>query len=231
MTLDEGVVICGTDTGVGKTFVAAMVLCALRRKGKDALPMKLVQTGADAAGRSPDLDFCLSAAGLPLDIRLYDRMAPYRLPLPASPHLAARQAGVTIAPKSLIANYYALCASGRPVVIECAGGLLVPITPKIFQIDIVKRLNLPVILVARAGLGTINHTLLSVEALARRRIRIIRVILNASTPSWGIIEEENVAFLRSVLRVPVNVIPYVENPGPTAAAELAASFTLEEHDH
>lgn len=230
MTLEDGVVICGTDTGVGKTFVAAIVLCALRRKGRDALPMKLVQTGADASGRSQDLDFCLTAAGLPLDIWLYGCMAPYRLALPASPHLAAREAGVTIKPKALIAWYYALNAGGRPVVIECAGGLLVPLTPKVFQIDIVKKLNLPVILVARAGLGTINHTLLSVEALARRRMRLIRVILNALTPSWGIIEEENLAFLRSVLRVPVDVIKYVENPTPQAAAELAESFTLEDDD-
>lgn len=193
--VDQGVIVVGTDTGVGKTRVAAAVLVALRARGVCALPMKPIQTGA-SDNRAPDLDFCLAAAGIGFDADLYDLLAPYRFPLPASPHLAARAAGTPIEPARILDAFRRLRADGHPLVVEAAGGLLVPLTDSLLQVDLLLEFNLPFLLVARPGLGTLNHTLLSVEALQRRGARLAGVVLNATTPGWGEVEEDNARTLR-----------------------------------
>lgn len=226
VVFETGMIVVATDTGVGKTFVAAGLLCALRKGGRDALPMKPVQTGATPDGRAPDLDFCLAAAELNIDPTLYDRLSPYRFPLPASPHLAARVAGETIDFSRVSAAFQSLRGDGRrAVVIEAAGGLLVPLTESLLQVDALMRFELPFILVARAGLGTLNHTLLSVEALRARGAKIARIYLNATTADIGIIEDDNAHFLaRALPDIPVRRIPFQADPSPrTAAAMFSAS--------
>ncbi len=219
--LDEGVIVAGTDTDVGKTFVAAALLCVLRRRGYSALPMKPVQTGATSDGRAPDLEFILAAAELGFDQALYEHMAPYRLPLPASPHLAARDAGVAIDPARIMESYRYLRAAGRPLVVEGAGGLLVPLADDILQVDLLMQFDLPFALVARAGLGTLNHTLLSVEALRARGAVIARIYLNAAESEWGLIEEDNAQTLARLLpEIRIRRIERQSDAGPSAAARL-----------
>ncbi len=154
-----GVVIAGTDTDVGKTVFAAALVAAL-----DGQYWKPVQCGlADET----DAEIVERLSGLPKD-----RILPevYRLTTPASPHLAAERDGIEIEVDRLAAP-----AGERPLVVEAAGGLMVPLTRRFLQIDLIARWKLPVVLCAATRLGTINHTLLSIEALQRRAIPLIGV--------------------------------------------------------
>ena len=155
-------VICGTDTDVGKTVVSALVV-----QGLGARYWKPVQSGLEGGGDSGRVRRLLD---LPPE-----RMWPeaYRLQAPVSPHWAAEREGITIDPARL-----ALPAVDGPLVVETAGGLLVPLRRDWLQIEQIAVWGLPVLLVARSGLGTLNHTLLSLEALARRGIPVLGLVLN-----------------------------------------------------
>lgn len=153
------IVVTGTDTGIGKTVFSAALAGAL-----DAFYWKPVQAGLD---EETDHDTVMRLSGLS-----EQRMLPevYRLRTPASPHLAARIDGVVIDPQKL-----ALPDTDRPLVIEGAGGLMVPLTETLTYIDVMAQWGAPVVLCARTTLGTINHSLLSVEALRVRKIPLLGV--------------------------------------------------------
>ena len=158
--MSKGYIVSGTDTGIGKTTVAAMLLLAL-----DALYWKPLQSGTQDG---TDRERVQALTHLPADRLLPER---YVLSQPLSPHRAAELDGVAIDPKSL-----AVPAAERTLIIEGAGGLMVPITRQLLQIDLFAGWDLPVILCARTALGTINHTLLSIEALRSRRMRLHGVV-------------------------------------------------------
>ncbi|MGO9485175.1 MAG: dethiobiotin synthase [Rhodomicrobium sp.] len=149
-------VITGTDTGVGKTVFSAALAAAL-----GASYWKPVQSGLEAG---TDSETVRRLSGLS-----QDRILPeaYRLKLPASPHIAAAREGVRIE-----ASRLALPARPGVLVIEGAGGLMVPLAPDLLQIDLFASWGLPVVLCALTSLGTVNHTLLSLEAMARRAIEL-----------------------------------------------------------
>jgi dethiobiotin synthetase len=147
-------VISGTDTGIGKTVFAAALAGAV-----DARYWKPVQSGLE---EETDSDAVARLSGLPPEHILPEA---YRLATPASPHLSARLDGVKIDPVRLEPP-----ACAGPLVIEGAGGLLVPLTENTVFADVFVRWRIPVILCARTSLGTINHTLLSIEALRSRDI-------------------------------------------------------------
>ena len=156
------VFVTGTDTGVGKTVVSAWLALHLQ-----ARYWKPVQAGLD--GETDTKAVCRLAGLGP------ERIVPevYALPEPLSPHEAARRAGQRIEMER-----FALPRAGAPLVVEGAGGLMVPLNEEALVIDLVARLGLPAILVARTGLGTINHTLLSIEALRARALPLAGVVLN-----------------------------------------------------
>jgi dethiobiotin synthetase len=158
-------VICGTDTDVGKTVVSALVV-----QGLGAHYWKPVQSGLDGGGDSGRLQTLLD---LPPDRLLPEA---YRLEAPVSPHWAAERMGITIDPDQLALPDPARVPGA--LVVETAGGLLVPLRRDLLQIQQLIRWNLPVLLVARSGLGTLNHTLLSLEALRQRRITVLGLVLN-----------------------------------------------------
>jgi dethiobiotin synthetase len=149
-------VVTGTGTGVGKTVFSAALAGALRGNY-----WKPVQSGLEG---ETDSEAVRRLAALPKD-----RIIPeaYRLPLPASPHIAAERQGIRIE-----ASRLTIPKGASPLVIEGAGGLLVPLSGDLLQIDLFASWGLPVILCALTSLGTINHTLLSIEALSRRSIRL-----------------------------------------------------------
>ena len=158
-------VICGTDTDVGKTVVSALVV-----QGLGAHYWKPVQCGLEGGGDSGRVKALLD---LPDDRLLSEA---YRLAAPASPHWAAEREEVTIEPDCLALPDESRCPG--PLVVETAGGLMVPLRRDWLQIDQISRWGLPVLLVARSGLGTLNHTLLSLDALRRRRIPVLGLVLN-----------------------------------------------------
>ncbi len=155
-------VVCGTDTDVGKTVVSALLV-----QGLGAHYWKPVQSGLEDGGDSGRVQQLLD---LPAE-RLWPEA--YRLTAPVSPHWAAERDGLSIDPARL-----ALPAWDGPLVVETAGGLLVPLRRDWLQIDQIAGWGLPVLLVARSGLGTLNHTLLSLEALERRSIPVLGLVLN-----------------------------------------------------
>jgi dethiobiotin synthetase len=157
--MNKRLVVVGTDTGIGKTTFSAGLAGAL-----DAAYWKPVQSGdLDAT----DSDAVLRLAGI--DPR---QIVPeiYRLKTPASPHLAAQIDGVEIDPAALV-----LPETDRPLIVEGAGGLLVPLTRSITYIDVIARWHIPVVLCARTTLGTINHSLLSIEALRARNVPLLGI--------------------------------------------------------
>jgi dethiobiotin synthetase len=160
--MSSAIVVTGTDTDVGKTVFAAGLVAAL-----DGFYWKPVQAGLEG---ETDVDIVQRLSGLPAA-----RVLPevYRLTTAASPHLAAERDGIEIDIEGL-ANA-PLLNNSRVVIIEGAGGLLVPLTRSYLQIELFARWAAPVALVASTRLGTINHTLLSVEALRRRQIRLLGV--------------------------------------------------------
>ena len=209
----QGVFITGTDTGVGKTVVASVVLVALRRTGLDAVPMKPVQTGCRrrAGGwRAPDLEFCLRAAGLRPGAPEQKWMAPYCFGPACSPHLAAERAGVRISPDRIRTCFAQLADKHEFVVVEGAGGVLVPLGGGRTMADLMRKLRLPVLLVARPGLGTINHTLLSLRELERSGVEVLGVVLNAAgLGKAGWIERSNRTTIERMSGTPVlGYLPY-----------------------
>lgn len=149
-------IVTGTDTGIGKTVFAAALAGAL-----GARYWKPIQSGLDDGS---DSERTAALSGLPIDHILPEA---YRLVTPCSPHLAAEIDGVTIDPDRL-----ALPAVDGPLVVEGAGGALVPVTREMLYADMFARWGKPVVLVARTSLGTINHSLLSIEALRARGVPI-----------------------------------------------------------
>ena len=163
----QGFFVTGTDTDVGKTVVAAWLLAHLDAAGHGPSYWKPVQ-----AGTEPETD---SAAAERFSGLSGARILPeaYVLPEPMAPHEAARRVGIALDMAKI-----APPAGHGPLVVEGAGGMLVPLTEDRYVIDIAEALDLPVILAARSTLGTINHTLLSLEALRRRKVTIAGVVMN-----------------------------------------------------
>ena len=207
--------ITGTDTGVGKTVLAASLLAAARGAGVRAAPMKPIQTGCTPDGadlRAPDLDFCLRASGMRIRETVYRDMAPHCYEPACSPHLAAREAGQDIELEPILAAFRRLSADHDCILVEGAGGVLVPISDSLTMLDLMQAFDLPVVLAARTGLGTLNHTLLSLHALRHAAVRVAGVVLvESAATNWGDIETDNRRTLEARGEAPVlGVLPYVE---------------------
>jgi dethiobiotin synthetase len=159
----QGFFITGTDTNVGKTVLSALLCAAL-----PARYWKPIQTGAC---EGTDREQVIRWAGLAANLAAPEA---YIFQAPVSPHLAARNAGVTI---SLDRIAMPEDNSGVPLIVEGAGGVMAPINSGQFMLDLMNHLSLPVILAARSTLGTINHTLLSLRALRDSRLSVRGVVL------------------------------------------------------
>lgn len=180
------VFITGTSTGIGKTVVTGLIARELRRRNHTVITQKWVQTGCE--GFPEDLDTHLKLMELSRDSTkpYHAAMNPYCFSLPASPHLAAEHAGTTINPAKLTTATQALQRHFNHVLIEGAGGIMVPLTPHFTLLDLVDHMKLPTLVVVKNELGCINHALLTLTALAERHIPILGIIMNTThsdTPS------------------------------------------------
>lgn len=205
-----GVFVTGTDTGVGKTAIAAGLAAYLRSQGIAVAVMKPVQTGGKQVnGRleSEDLKLLVKAAGIEEPQELTN---PYCLELPSAPNLAARVAGIKIEPRRIIEAYRDLAARYQAVIVEGAGGLMVPIQDDYTYVDLVRDLGLPLVIVARATLGTINHTALTVKCAKAEGITVGGIILNYVRPGTDdLVEKNNPGIIQKLTGIPVwGVIPY-----------------------
>ena len=175
-----GVFVTGTDTGVGKTVVTAAIATALKGHGVDAGIMKPIATGVtESQGSLSDPAWLRSVTGVtdPPDL-----IAPYRFGSPAAPLVAAAHAGQLIELSRILDAFQSLCARHDCVIVEGVGGVLVPLTADLFVTDMAKRLGLPALVVARATLGSINHTLLTLDCLRSRGVPVLGLVFNHPTP-------------------------------------------------
>jgi dethiobiotin synthetase len=201
------IIVTGTDTGIGKTVFAAGLTRLL-----DGYYFKPVQAGLEG---ETDTAVARRLSGLPAERMLAEV---WRLNTPASPHLAAERDGVSIDPKAL-----RLPALDRPLIVEGAGGLMVPLTRDVLYVDVFAAWGSPVVLCARTSLGTLNHTLLSLEALERRGVPIMGIAL------IGAAHADNERTLREMGRVPVlGRLPLLNPLTPQTLGEaFSAAFARE----
>ncbi|MEK7354526.1 MAG: dethiobiotin synthase [Chloroflexota bacterium] len=219
--MKRGIFITGTDTGIGKTVVTAGILRWLRRQGVDAVPMKPVQTGARREGRrliSPDLEFCLAASGIHPASGEEQLMLPYAYEPACSPHLAGRLAGKYPEILQIIKCAEKLLQKHQLIVVEGAGGIMVPLNENVIMLDLMKEMAYPVVLVSRFGLGTINHTLLSVNTLRAAGLNLLGVVFNRTEPTQSgseFIEADNPEVITRFGNVPVlGKLRHFENLSP-----------------
>ena len=202
-------------------MVAAAIAAALVGRGERVRAFKPVLTGADEPRDPvwpPDDELLAAATG-----QGAGTVAPYRFGPPVSPHLAAELAGEAIEPATLLASARRAAAESDALVVEGVGGLLVPLTPTYVVRDLAGELALPVVIAARAGLGTINHTLLTLEAARTAGLRVAGVVLTPwSSP--GALEESNRATIAALGAV--DVVPLSEAT-PAGLAAAGASLPLD----
>jgi len=199
--IGRGYFVTATDTGVGKTFVTAALAAALRARGRDVAVFKPVQSGAVADDPSGD------AVLLGAD-------CVYAFSAPLAPLVAARAEGRTIELEPILARAEELGREHELLLVEGAGGLLVPLADDLDLADLAAALGLPLIIVARAGLGTVNHTLLTIEAARTRGLDLAGVLLNGKSDEST---AENAALIeeRSGVRVLAQV-PRLADPADAA---------------
>lgn len=173
-----GLFITGTDTGVGKTVVAGAMAAYLRAAGRSVGVMKPAETGCRTGrdGLVPvDAGLLMRASGTD---DVLGAVCPYRFAEPLAPAVAASRAGRRIDTRLIVKIFRAIAAGHDLTLVEGAGGLMVPLSGKYLFLDLAAELGLPLVIVGRAGLGTINHTLLTVAAARERGLEVSGIILN-----------------------------------------------------
>ena len=210
----RGVFVAGTDTGVGKSVLAASICAALAARGERVAAFKPAVTGLDEGekpGWPPDHELLASAASAG---QAPEEVAPYRFGPPVSPHYAAELIGARIDPAELLEAARRAAREADTLVCEGVGGLLVPLSPEYPVRDLAADLDLPVVIAARTGLGTINHSLLTAEAAGERTVGIVMTPWPSSPKPVEVSNRETVQRLSGV---PVSGLPPTE-PGSLAAA-------------
>ncbi len=202
----------GTGTEVGKTVVAAVIARTLADEGERVAVFKPAVTGLDElATGGPDHELLRWAAG---SEQSDEEIAPYRYGPPMSPHLAAELAGEEIDPKRLRAAARAAADGADALVCEGVGGLLVPLSSDYLVRDFATDLGLPLIIAASPGLGTINHTLLTIEAARTAGLDVASVVLTPWPREPSSIERSNRETIAAVGRVRVKTLPRLDLAKP-----------------
>lgn len=196
--MPAGYFVTGTGTGVGKTVVAAVIARTLLSQGVGVAVFKPALTGLDDHGPDdppPDHELLRLASGSGQDD---DEIAPYRFGPSVSPHLAAELAGAPIDPSTLINTARAATDRSEALVCEGVGGFLVPLTPTYLVRDLARDLALPVVIAASPGLGTINHTLLTIETVRGAGLQLDAVVLTPWPEAPSKMERSNRASIEAL---------------------------------
>jgi dethiobiotin synthetase len=220
----RGCFVTGTDTGVGKTVLAAAIVAALRARGVAVKPLKPVITGLDEPPDPdwpPDHELLARAAGC-----VPEAVALLRFGPPLSPQLAAELAGVPIDTAGLIAWIRERAGESEAIVVEGVGGLLVPLTDSYAVRELAVDVGLPLLIAARPGLGTINHTLLTLEAARAAGLTVAGVVLTPWPASPDIVERSNLETIARLSGIPVATLPRVARADPELLAAGGSSLPL-----
>lgn len=223
----RGVFITGTDTGIGKTRVACGLLETLRRRGQQVAGMKPVASGCEQAStgvwQNADALALQAAAGGRHD---YGTVNPYALAAAIAPHIAANHAGVRIDPALIRQKYQALQKDSEVVVVEGVGGWRVPVTAGFDTCDLVRLLDLPVILVVGLRLGCISHARLTAEAVLTDGQPMLGWVANACDPDYPV-AAETLECLQQALPMPLlATVGYAEAPASQAWTTLVEAVEI-----
>jgi dethiobiotin synthetase len=236
-TKASGIFVTGTNTEIGKTVVAAVLARTLADDGRSVAVFKPALTGMD---EFPDYDEAKAIAAVAADdqpsivdlpdhavlraaagsSQTDDEIAPYRFDPPMSPHLAAGLAGVEIDPDRVMAAARAAATGVESIVCEGAGGLLVPLAPSWTMRSCAVELGYPLVVVAPPGLGTINHTLLTVESARSVGLKVAAIVLNPWPAEPTAIEADNRETIAALSSVPVLTLPQLDLGRPDTWPEL-----------
>lgn len=217
----RGLFVTATDTGVGKSVLSAALLAGLAAAGEQVRAYKPVVTGLEDPGEiaargawPPDHELLARAAGMEPEA-----VAPLRFGPAVSPHLAGELAGASIDPQQLVAGARAHDGGGT-LVVEGVGGLLTPLAHHFSVCDLAVALGLPVLIAARPGLGTINHTLLTLEVARSAGLEVRAVVLTPWSGDPSVLERSNQATIARLGGVSVQCLAHVASP---TLADLAAA--------
>ncbi|NVN92312.1 MAG: dethiobiotin synthase [Desulfuromonadales bacterium] len=226
--MNRGIFITGTDTGVGKTIVAATLARLLRYKGINVGVMKPVTSGCrEEQGQlvSDDALLLCRAAGLACS----DDIAPYLLREPLAPAEAARLDGVRIDADRIRVSYDRLAARHDVVIVEGAGGLMVPLAEGLLTTDLIRLLNLPLLVVARPNLGTVNHTLLTCLCAGQLGLAVAGVVVNNYPKSPDLAEQGAPRQIETLNGPPLlGVWPHLDDQDQFAVVERLAGWLTEQ---
>jgi dethiobiotin synthetase len=229
----KGIFITGTDTDVGKTWVAAGLTSAFKEQGIEAVYFKPIQSGCPLEGGRlipTDARLARDVARLSEPLEVLTSIA---LRLPLAPGVAAAQAGVEVDLERIAAGLRDLTARYEFLVVEGAGGLYVPLIGTHFLVlDLIRWLGLPLVVVAKSGLGTINHTVLTVKAAHAANLAVAGIILNRYPEKPGLAEETNPRVIAALTGVPIlGRLPEVPDLTDAAKREpfMAALRPIAEH--
>jgi 8-amino-7-oxononanoate synthase len=216
----RGIFLLGTDTGVGKSTVAAAFLHLLVTRGHNPVPFKPVETGADPR---PSDALRLRDASMRPDLPI-EIICPFPFPEPMAPAAAAAAAGVRLTLSHLLSAAAAASCHGSPLVVESAGGVLTPYGDHLTSADLATALGFPVLLIARNALGTVSHTSLAVSEIRRRSLRFLGIILVNTQASATPDQSSNSSLIANLTgAAPLGVFPYVESRTPALLAAALES--------
>ncbi|MFZ5522914.1 MAG: dethiobiotin synthase [Pseudomonadota bacterium] len=208
--------ITGTDTGVGKTLVSCALLHAFAAQGRRAAGFKPVSAGCGEDGHNEDAKALRAASGMPLTC---GQVNPYCFSAAIAPHIAARHSGVHIGLSRILASYRELAGRADKVIVEGAGGFLVPLNEQQNSGDLARELDLPVIVVVGMRLGCLNHALLTLRAIADYRLECAGWVANVLDADMEALQE-NIDALRERIAAPLlGVVPHMAQPDAQAAAQ------------
>ena len=212
--------ITGTDTEIGKTHATCALLTHAAQAGQRVIGLKPVAAGTDADGENDDVRRLMAASNVALETRTVN---PWLFDEPVSPHIAARHAGSEITLPSIIASFQTACDNADLVLVEGVGGIYAPLSDTLMQPDLIRALDIQVILVVGLRLGCLNHALLTAAALAQEGCRLAGWVGNLVDPNFQA-QDDNIATLRLRLNVPcLGILPF--DPSATSAS-LASAVIL-----
>lgn len=206
----SGVFVTGTGTGVGKSVVAAVIAAEAAAAGFDVAVFKPAVSGLEEEGE-PDHELLARASGTSQSA---DEVAPYRYGPPLSPHLAAAMSGEEIDAGRRVSAAAAAAAAADAIVCEGVGGLMVPLTPDYLVRNLATELGYPLVIAAHPGLGTINHTLLTIEAAWTAGLEVAAVVLTPWPPEPGGLEGSNRDTIAALSGVEVTTLAELDLAAP-----------------
>ena len=226
----RGLFVTGTDTEVGKTIVTGGLAAILREAGLDVGVMKPAETGCEVKNGEllpADADFLGKMSGVN---EPREKVVPYRFKEPLAPAVAAELEGVNIEIEKIMENFKEISATHEFILVEGAGGLLAPLSRDFLILDLIKLLQLPSLIVSRADLGTINHTLLTLRCLQAEKLPVAGIVINNLSPAKSLAAKTNPEIIAKLTKVPIwGILPCQKEIRSDKSIEKTVIKLIEEH--